>query len=169
MAAFTTNAARKWNLTLGWNVWEDFVPYVGEGEKELRKTWNICCIVTLPWEGGEGHKQGRWVTWRTREWRVPSEWLNLNACSASTGGVYTIHSITPLTTRSYHGLKGGGGVLKFISTGIGAVTPMWRDAENRCNAGNTMGPCTLVTQNGHFPLLLQPASPFSDANKKKIG
>jgi hypothetical protein len=31
-----------------------------------------------------------------------------------------------------------GVVLKFISTGIGAVTPMRRDAENRCIAGHTM-------------------------------
>jgi len=57
---------------------------------------------------------------------VPSEWLNVNACSASTGGFYTVHCFTPPTARTYRWLEKGGGrvVLKFISTGIRAVTPM---------------------------------------------
>lgn len=98
---------------------------------------HLKCLLyhTLPggWGVGGGYEEGRWVTWPTREWRVPSEWLNVNACSASTGGFYTVHCFTPPTTRTYLGLEKGGGVaLKFISTGIRAVTPMWRDAENRC-------------------------------------
>jgi hypothetical protein len=55
---------------------------------------------------------------------VASEWLNLDACSASTGGFYTIQCFTPPTTRTYHGLEWGGDVLKFIPTGIGVVTPI---------------------------------------------
>lgn len=138
---------RKSKVIRGWKVWQ--TSYMGEGEKELRETWNVCCIIPCRegWGWG-GYEEGRWVTWPTREWRVPSEWLNVNACSASTGGFYTVHCFTPPTTRTYHGLeKRGGVVLKFISTGIGAVTPMWRDAENRCIASHTMGFSTLVIQN----------------------
>ena len=116
----------------------------GEGNER-----NLNCLLYHTRPGGWGGRlrRGRWVTWRTREWRVPSEWLNLNACRASTGGFDAIHCFTPPTTRTYQGLeKGGRVVLKFISTGIGAVTPMWRDAENRCIASHTMAFSTLVIQ-----------------------
>ena len=118
-------------------------------------------VVSYPAAGGGeggGYEEGRWVTWPTREWRVASEWLNLDACSASTGGFYTIQCFTPPTTRTYHGLEWGGDVLKFIPTGIGVVTPIWRDAENRCIASHTMGSSTHVIQKGPFPFLPQPAT-----------
>lgn len=77
------------SVTFELHVWVQFLRFKGGGGGKKKEIKNTMCSVHSAKRDRRGYKKGRWVTWLTREWRVPGEWLMLNIyigyCDATTG------------------------------------------------------------------------------------